>query len=233
MSNRNDCVHQNPIAESIFKEALLLLLCCVRQKLVRGRIRLAGIFLALAPLCGQDAARMALGAAIAAKNGQIRKSRENRYRVRSQTAGSGEYAVQKTTRGWLCSCLDCRHRMAYCKHICAVRLLRGDAPAGAPKAAGAKRDTTVVRPVGDILEGCKWCGRPNIVKKGPREAQYSKTGYIQQYGCKDCGRRFVFRPGFERMRHDPERSREECSFPCACLQARPRPPCRSFSSTWQ
>ena len=66
-------MHQNPTAESIFKEALLLLLCCVRQKLVRGRIRLAGIFLALAPLCGQEAARMALGVAIAAKNDQIRK----------------------------------------------------------------------------------------------------------------------------------------------------------------
>ena len=89
MTNRNSCVYQNPIAESIFKEALLLLLCCVRQKLVRGRIRLAGIFLALAPLCGQEVARMALGAAIAVKNDQIRKIKENRYGVRSQTAGSG------------------------------------------------------------------------------------------------------------------------------------------------
>lgn len=204
MTNRNNCVYQNPIAESIFKEALLLLLCCVRQKLVRGRIRLAGIFLALAPLCGQEVARMALGAAIAVKNDQIRKIKENRYGVRSQTAGSVEHAVQKTARGWSCSCLDYQHRMAYCKHICAVRLLRGDVPADAPKAAGVERDTTAVRPVGDIPESCKWCGKPNIIKKGPWEAQYSKTGYIQQYGCKDCGRRFVFRPGFERMRHDPE-----------------------------
>ena len=111
---------------------------------------------------------MALGAAIAAKNDQIRKIKESRYGVRSQTAGSVEHAVQKTARGWSCSCLDYRHRMAYCKHVCAVRLLRGDVPADAPKAAGVERDTTVVRPVGDIPESCKWCGRPNIVKKGPR-----------------------------------------------------------------
>lgn len=111
---------------------------------------------------------MALGAAIAAKNDQIRKIKENGYGVRSQTAGSVEHAVQKTARGWSCSCLDYRHRMAYCKHICAVRLLRGDAPADAPKAAGVERDTTAVRLVGDIPEGCKWCGKPNIVKKGPQ-----------------------------------------------------------------
>ena len=108
------------------------------------------------------------------KNDQIRKIKENRYGVRSQTAGSVEHAVQKTARGWSCSCLDYRHRMAYCKHICAVRLLQGDVPADAPKAASVERDTMVVRPVGDIPEGCKWCGKPDIVKKGPREAQYSK-----------------------------------------------------------
>ena len=46
----------------------------MRHKLVSWYVRLAWIFLSLAPLCDQATAREALGAAIVAKGGQIKRT---------------------------------------------------------------------------------------------------------------------------------------------------------------
>ena len=204
MSSKNKRAHRDLVAESIFKEAHALLLCCIRHKLVSGRARLAWIFLSLAPLCDQATVREALGAAIVAKGGQIKEIKKNAYRVRFQTTGPEWYTVRQTARGWSCRCPDHQYRKAYCKHICAVRLLQGDTAASVPKTSGARRNTVVVLPIEAVPKGCIWCGAPDIIKKGFHTVKYSKAGRVQRYGCKGCGRRFVFRPGFERMRHDPE-----------------------------
>ena len=165
---------------------------------------MAWIFLSLAPLCDQATVREALGAAIVVKGGQIKEIKKNTHWVRSQTTGPGGYTVRQTARGWSCRCPDHQYRKAYCKHICAVRLLQGDTAASVPKTSGAGRSMAVVSPIEAVPKGCIWCGAADIAKKGFHTVKYNKAGRVQRYGCKGCGRRFVFRPGFERMRHDPE-----------------------------
>ena len=75
---------------------------------------------------------------------------------------------------------------------------------GIPKAANARSGPVVVQPVGDAPRNCIYCNLTDIIKKGTRKVLYAKSGRVQLYGCKSCKRRFVFRPGFERMRHEPE-----------------------------
>ena len=106
MTSKNKRAHRDPAAESIFKEAHALLLCCMRHNLVSWHARLAWIFLSLAPLCDQATAREALGAAIVARGGQIKEIKKNAYRVRSQTTGPEWYTVRQTARGWSCRCPD-------------------------------------------------------------------------------------------------------------------------------
>ena len=214
MDNRNKHAPSHQIAKSLFKESCMLFLYCVQRRLVSERIRLAAVLLLLIPMCDGAAARMARGADIVAKNGKIKTAGKNRYRVRSRTDASQWYDVKGTASGWSCSCPDYRHRAAYCKHIYAVRLSLNDKTVGAevggarrdgiPKAANAKSGPVAIQPVGDTPRNCIYCGLTDIIKKGIRKVLYTKSGRVQQYGCKSCKRRFVFRPGFERMRHEPE-----------------------------
>ena len=126
------------------------------------------------------------------------------YWVRSQTTEPEGYAVRQTARGWSCRCPDHQYRKAYCKHICAIRLLQGDTAASVPKTPGAGRNMVVVSPIETVPKGYIWRGAVDITKKGSHTVKYDRAGRVQRYGCKGSGRRFVFRPGFERMRHDPE-----------------------------
>jgi len=48
---------------------------------------------------------------------------------------------------------------------------------------------------------CPKCGSFEIVKRGTRK---TKAGLVQRFGCKDCGKRFVVNPGFERMKATPQ-----------------------------
>lgn len=45
---------------------------------------------------------------------------------------------------------------------------------------------------------CVFCKSGNYVKRGKRR---NKSGIKQRYICKECGRQFVKRDGFEKMRH--------------------------------
>ena len=65
----------------------------------------------------------------------------------------------------------------------------------------AVRKETVTREID--LDSCKFCGSANITKKGIKKA---KHGALQQFGCKDCGKRFVQNQGFERTRVPPPRT---------------------------
>ena len=155
-----------------------------------------------------------------------------RYRVRSRADASQWYDVKGTAGGWSCSCPDYRHRAAYCKHIYAVRLSLNDKTVGAevggarrdgiPKAANARSGPVAVQPVGDAPKNCIYCGLADIIKKGIRKVLYAKSGRVQQYGCKGCKRRFVFRPGFERMRHEPEIITEVLNQQCRTLAQKDR-----------
>jgi len=51
------------------------------------------------------------------------------------------------------------------------------------------------------LQSCRFCGSENIVKNGVRKNKY---GNLQRYMCKDCGKKFSFNIGFERMRATPQ-----------------------------
>lgn len=63
----------------------------------------------------------------------------------------------------------------------------------------AVRKETAIREIG--LDSCKFCGSTNITKKGIKK---TKHGDQQQFGCKDCGRRFTQNLGFEKKRATPE-----------------------------
>ena len=51
------------------------------------------------------------------------------------------------------------------------------------------------------LHSCRFCGSENLVKKGVRKNKY---GNLQRYLCKDCGKRFSFNVGFEKMKATPQ-----------------------------
>ena len=125
-------------------------------------------------------ARADRGMLIHESEGQVEHLASDHYLVRSQS-GNGTYEVRDFGHGWMCSCPDHTHTGSICKHIQAVQWHIGE--------------RRTIRPHDDTH--CKFCDSTNIVKKGVR-------GTKQQYGCKDCGRRFIQNLGFERRRDTPE-----------------------------
>ncbi len=125
------------------------------------------------------------------KTDSVRRIDEHEYRIKSQS-GNGEYQVLNGEFGWLCSCPDAIYRDVKCKHIWAVELslaIRNE----------VESSTTVIQEVKALL--CKRCSSERIVKKALRHNDY---GDIQRYLCKDCGYRFSFNIGFERMKASPQ-----------------------------
>ena len=134
--------------------------------------------------------RQQRGQAIYEKQGQIERSDDARYFVRSQSS-QDRYEVLSTERGWVCSCPDHTYRNVCCKHIHAVEISR--------KMRVVVRETVTIKQVD--LGKCKFCDSANITKKGIKKA---KKGDLQQFGCRDCKKRFVQNLGFERKRATPE-----------------------------
>ncbi|MFY9966504.1 MAG: DDE-type integrase/transposase/recombinase [Nitrososphaeraceae archaeon] len=130
--------------------------------------------------------RKQLGQTIAQTFRAVRRVSEIRYRVKSQS-GNGKYEVRLTKIGWVCSCADHKFRGIRCKHIYAV------------ECSFAIRETVkqevVIQPVSQLV--CRYCNSEHIVKKAIRR---NKQYDIQRYLCKDCGKRFSFNIGFEKMR---------------------------------
>jgi putative transposase len=130
------------------------------------------------------------GQMIAAAKRAIKKINPSRYFVKSQS-GNGKYEVHRNELGWVCSCADHKFRGVRCKHIFAVEF------------SFAIRETVkqelVIQPISQLA--CRYCNSEHIVKKAiRRNKQYS----IQRYLCKDCGKRFSFNIGFEKMRARPD-----------------------------
>jgi putative transposase len=130
--------------------------------------------------------RKQLGQTIAQTFRAVRRVSAIRYRVKSQS-GNGKYEVHQTNLGWVCSCADHKFRGVRCKHIYAVQC------------SFAIRETVkqelIIQPISQLA--CRYCNSEYIVKKAIR---HNKQYYIQRYLCKDCGKRFSFNIGFEKMR---------------------------------
>ena len=130
------------------------------------------------------------GQAIAEVESNVRRIDATEYRVRSQS-GKGEYQVVSTEAGWYCSCPDAITRVIKCKHIFAVELsleLR-------------RRIENSTRIVPLDYQSCLSCGSQKIVKHG---ILHNKSGDLQRYSCRECGKRFTLNLGFEGMRATPK-----------------------------
>lgn len=121
----------------------------------------------------------------------VRRIDDNTYSIKSLTRDE-TYQIVSTELGWTCSCPDHKFRGVRCKHIYAVefsQILRQTVE---------KAVNTVISP---IELACKYCTSNKIVKKALR---HNKYGDIQRYLCKECGKRFSFNIGFEKMRSTPQ-----------------------------
>lgn len=130
------------------------------------------------------------GKEIAASYGQVLRVTDGFYRVKSQ-AGYRYYDINNTKIGWKCTCPDHKFRGTKCKHIWAVQLSLG--------IRNQVKANVVLEPV--VITDCTFCHSRNIKKSGVR---HNKSGDIQRYACKDCGKIFSINVGFERMKHNPK-----------------------------
>jgi len=132
------------------------------------------------------------GQSIARTQGQISRIDEQSYEVNSQS-GNGKYSVISTEFGWACSCPDNQYRDVKCKHLWAVEFslaLRNEVQRTSP---------VVISEVKTLA--CRRCASEKIVKKAIR---HNQSGDIQRYLCRECGFRFSFNVGFERMHATPQ-----------------------------
>ena len=119
---------------------------------------------------------------------------DSTFRVFSQS-GQGSYIVVRKGLNWVCECADFEFNHVVCKHIYAVeqysKRLRRTIP------SEVERLDELCEP--ELV--CKFCGSPNLIKRGVRK---NKSGRVQRFSCKDCGKRFVVNAGFEKMKATPQ-----------------------------
>jgi putative transposase len=131
------------------------------------------------------------GEQIASMDGAIQRIDSETYRVHSQS-GDLWYGVRRVGKGWSCECADFLYRgLGQCKHTFAVEL------------SAALRDrvenSRTIAPLD--IQSCLFCYSKNIVRRG---ILHNKSGDIQRFGCKDCGKRFVRNLGFEHLKASPQ-----------------------------
>jgi transposase-like protein len=126
------------------------------------------------------------GQSIAQIDGSVTRIDENCYKVKSQSS-NGEYDVISTESGFICSCCDHTYRGVKCKHIFAVEF--------SLELRKKVESSIVIQPVVKSF-ACRYCGSDGIVKRAIR---HNKYGDIQRYWCKECGKRFSFNIGFDKM----------------------------------
>ena len=114
---------------------------------------------------------------------------EGLFAVSSQTDPNKHYMVKIADGKRMCECTDFS-KGRKCKHVYAVTyyLMMRDLRRG------------LQNTVEDEVR-CDSCGSENIVKAGFR---YNKSGVVQRYYCKDCGRWFKDPSGFDHCRFKPE-----------------------------
>jgi len=134
--------------------------------------------------------REQLGLEISKKFRAVRRINKHLYRVKSQSGNVKHYHVNLTKIGFSCSCPDYTYRGVKCKHVHAVEL---------SYALRQEVENVVIPEI--TLECCPTCKSENIVKHGVR---HNKSGNIQRYSCKSCGKWFTFNIGFEKMHGTPQ-----------------------------
>jgi putative transposase len=120
----------------------------------------------------------------------VKRLNERNYQVKSLTRDE-IYKIIITSIGWVCSCADHMFRGVKCKHIYAVEFsfaIREQV-----------KNDIIITPIDSL--SCRYCNSENIVKKAIR---HNKDGDIQRYLCKECGKRFSFNIGFEKMHATPQ-----------------------------
>ncbi len=137
-----------------------------------------------------DEMRVMRGQEISKSEGQIARIDDHTYQVRSQS-GHGLYTVVRRSRDWRCSCPDHLYREIKCKHIWAVEF--------SLRLRETVKENVVLEPV--VIDACIFCHSKAIIKDGLR---HNKSGDIQVFNCKSCGRYFTINLGFERMKHNPQ-----------------------------
>jgi putative transposase len=130
------------------------------------------------------------GKQIANTEGQLFRVVDGFYRVRSQSFDR-YYDVNNTTIGWKCNCPDHKFRGTKCKHIWAVQISLGF--------RNLVKKSLVLEPITAIK--CESCNSNNVRKAG---IQHNKSGDVQRYRCKICGRIFSVNVGFKFMKHSPQ-----------------------------
>ncbi len=126
-----------------------------------------------------------------AKLGQINRIDDSTYQVNSQS-GRGQYTVVKRSKAWRCSCPDHIYRETKCKHIWAVQF-------SAELRDRVRESAVTIQPL--TVYACLYCQSKNVGKDGLR---HNKSGTIQIFNCKTCGRYFTVNLGFEKMKHNPQ-----------------------------
>lgn len=137
-------------------------------------------------------AREERGKEIAQKEGQISRVTDSYYTVRSQRVTRQVYFVERKAYGWECTCPDFTFRKVKCKHIFAVLF-----SIQIREVVQVKK----IEPIPSDVSTCIFCKSNEIVKQGLR---HNKSGDIQKFGCKACGKYFTINIGFERMKHNPQ-----------------------------
>ncbi len=124
--------------------------------------------------------------AIVARGDQIREVAPKTYSVRSQSHPASAYTVAEKSGRWSCACDFFRATSMTCIHIVAVRY-----KIGFEESDPALAETKV---------RCDACRSETVTLRGIR---HNKSGDVQTYVCKSCGRRFIGREGFAKRRADP------------------------------
>ena len=131
---------------------------------------------------------------VIALGNQIKRLNASTYKVQSQS-GNGWYSVLKGPEAWACDCPDFQNRHVKCKHIYAVEFSVTLRERVASENLGL--ENLCAQPT-----ACKFCGSTNLIKRGIKK--YSQRT-VQQFGCKDCGKRFIIsEDGFRKMENNPK-----------------------------
>lgn len=135
--------------------------------------------------------RFTQGLVLQHTDGAVRLVKKGHYAVRSRRT----YNVKKDKKQWSCDCSDHKYRKRPCKHMYAAGV-------SLPIKRYARRIVATLMTVTIMDMVCPECFSRKCIKKGFQKRKDGRK--IQQYGCKKCGRKFIFRPGFLHMRHNME-----------------------------
>jgi putative transposase len=134
--------------------------------------------------------RQQQGQILAKIDGSAKRINDSSYIVNSQSS-NGLCNIRLTELGRNCSCPVNLYRDVKCKHIYAVIF-------SSALRVQVKKEI-IIQPVDSL--SCRYRNSSNIMRKAIRRNRYCN---IQRYLCKDCGRRFSFNIGFEKMRATPQ-----------------------------